>query len=166
MAVENIDSLSQGMIEQRAVELLERADSKRQLSADSEHFIKADYRAAYNLLAGTNVTDRRGAIRKQFLEEGTLGEISARHALGRVLRRLAISPLDAELASILILLAGHFDGKIGYQTVARAGLHKWPVVELAAERRLKFDRLPEDADYLISFGWINKAWSQIRSMFR
>jgi hypothetical protein len=165
MAVENIDDLSQGMVAQ-AMELLERADSKRQLSADIEHIIKADYRAACNLLVGSNVTDRRGVIQRQFLKEGTVGEICARHAMGRVLRRLANSPLDAELASILILLAGHFDGKIGYQTVARAGQHKWPVVELAAERRLKFGGLPNDGHFLIGLDWIKRAWLQIRLMFQ
>jgi hypothetical protein len=166
MAIENIDGLSDGAIEQRALEVLKRADAKhRQASNDSEQLFKADYRAAYTLLVGSNVLDRRGAIQKQFLEEGTEGEICARHAMGRMLRRLANSHLDAELTTILILLAGHFDGKVGYQTVPRIGPNKWAVAELASERRLQFAPLPAEAHWWISLGWVKKALLKVRSFF-
>jgi len=171
MAVENIDALSDEVIERRAFEAsLGHADARRhQLSTEGDSFVKADYRVAYNLLVGSNVRDRRGLVRKQFLQEGTEGEICARHAMARVLRRLANSPLDAELAAIIILLAGHFDGKIGHRSASKDGLHKSksPVVSLAAERRLRFeDRLPTDPQGGISLAGVKNVWLKVRAMFR
>ena len=168
MAVENIEALSDEVIERRALEVLERAAAKRrQLSTDCA-YIKADQRVAHALLVGWNVENER-VVDRQFLEEGTEGEICARYAMGRVLRHLANSTLDAELATILILLAGHFDGKTGYRTVLNAGPHKskLPPHKLIAERRLKFERrAPVDTRSRYSLAWIKKAWLQFRSMFQ
>jgi hypothetical protein len=169
MAVENIDALSDEVIERRAFEAPERTDAKRrEMSMESDPLVRADYRAAHNLLVGSNVRDRRGLVHKQFLQEGTEGEICARHALGRVLRRLANSRLDSELAAILILLAGHFDGKIGHRNEANDSLYKskWPMVALAAERRVRFEDHPlTDAQKRISLAQVKNAWLQARSMF-
>jgi hypothetical protein len=142
MPVENIDALSDEVIERRALKVLQRADaSRRRLPTDCDPLTRADYRAAYNLLVGSNVPDHRGLTHRRFLEEGTEGEICARQAMGRMLRRLARSRIDDEEASILVLLAAHFDGKTGYGTVPDGDRHKakWPIMELAAERRLKFE---------------------------
>jgi hypothetical protein len=170
MAVDNINALSDEVIERRALEPPKRADAKRrQSTADNDPLTKADCRAAYNLLAGWDARDRRGRVHRLFLQEGTEGEICARHAMGRLLRRLANSPLDDELAAILILLAGHFDGKIGYRNVSNLGLYKskLPRVALAAERRLRFEvDLLTDVQQRSGLTRVKKAWLQLRSKFQ
>jgi hypothetical protein len=165
MAVVNIDALSDEVVARQAFEAQEPADARRrQLSAESATLVKADYRAAYNLLVGSNVGDRRGLVHKQFLREGTEGEICARHAMGRVLRRLANSPLDTELAAILILLAGHFDGKIGYRNDSNSGR---PSAGLVVERRLRFENhLRADVRERFGRARVNNAVMRVRWMFQ
>jgi hypothetical protein len=165
MPVENIDALSDEVIERRALKVLQRAElTRRRRETDNDPLTKADYRAAYNLLVGWCATDSRGLIRRHFLLEGTEAEMCARLAMGRALRRLSRSGLDSEMATLLVLLAGHFDGKIGYATVPDFGLYKskWPTSELAARRRLRFDNHMRDS-IGPEVGIAHRLWDRFKS---